>query len=321
MSGMSVENDCVFGIDVAKNKLDIASYPTRVNLSVSNDENGFERILQRIEAFDCTLVIMESTGGLERPLARRLIDAGLDVSIVNPRQARDFAKACGQLEKTDYVDAAKLAQMGDALQLPRIDGFDEQQTRLKSLVRVRRQLIEQRTQMKNRRQQQTYSDLEALWADQIETLNKKIENVESKIDDLLRVSDDLQARIKRLETVPGVGRKTSRSLAANLPELGKLNRNEIAKLAGVAPLNHDSGKLRGTRSIQGGRPEVRQTLYMAVLSAKKWCEPIRVFYERLIERGKPNKVALIACMRKLVTILNSMMRSESNFDPQKAMPN
>lgn len=123
------------------------------------------------------------------------------------------------------------------------------------------------------------------------------------------------------QAVPGVGRKTSRSLAANLPELGKLNRNEIAKLAGVAPLNHDSGKLRGTRSIQGGRPEVRQTLYMAVLSAKKWCEPIRVFYERLIEQGKPNKVALIACMRKLVTILNSMMRSESNFDPQKAMPN
>jgi transposase len=318
---MSSQKQPVFGIDVSKQKLDIASYPDNLHRVVSNDETGITELIQLIEASNGRLVVMESTGGLERQCAERLVESDIDVAVVNPRQARDFAKACGQLEKTDQIDASGLARMGEALDIDKVDEVDSEHQRLKQLVRFRDKLVEQRSELKNRGQRQPFEDLTDMLEEQIDELNQHIDKINDKIDELLSVSDDLKTDIKRLQTVPGVGQKTAQCLIANLPELGQLNRKEVAKLAGVAPLNDDSGKRNGNRTIRGGRPRVRKVLYMAVLSAKRWCEPIENFYNRLRNRGKKKKVAICACMRKLITILNSMMRTQTVFEPQKAMPN
>lgn len=318
---MSASSPSVFGIDVSKDKLDIATYPDDNTWTVKNDESGISQLIELVDKYGCQQVVMESTGGLERQCARRLIERDKDVVVVNPRQARDFAKACGRLEKTDQIDAAGLAKLGDALELNETELLDEPRRRLKELVRCRQRLIKQRTQLKNQLARQEYSDVVKVIEQQIEHLNDSIDEIDAKIDELVSVSESIEQQIKRLQTVPGVGPKTSMNLIANMPELGELNRKEIAKLAGVAPLNDDSGKHRGQRRIRGGRPRVRKALYMAALNAKTYCEPIAHFYDRLIERGKETKVALTACMRKLLTILNCMMRNNAEFDAKKAMPN
>lgn len=317
---MSSSKHLVIGIDVSKQTLEVADDLGQIQRVVSNDSSGLEALLEQLGEHDIELVVLESTGGYERDCAAAMVEAGIDVAVVNPRQARDFARGTGRLEKTDQIDASMLAHMGRSVDLNCLEQTSDEHDRLKELVRYRDKLVEQRTELINRQEHLTYLDLIEMLDEQIHDLEDNIDEVETKIDELLETSGQLKQKVQRLTTVPGVASTTARSLLANLPELGELNRKEVGKLAGVAPLNNDSGQRRGKRSIQGGRPKVRKALYMAALNAKRWCEPVKQFYNRLRNRGKEFKVAMVACMRKLVTILNAMMRTETVFNAEKALP-
>jgi transposase len=295
------------GIDVAKAQLELASRPGGETGSVANDERGISELVVRCQALAPTLLVCEATGGYEAALVAALATAGLPVVIVNPRQVRDFAKATGQLAKTDAIDAQVLALFAERVRPePRVLP-DEAAEALDALLTRRRQLVEMLTAERNRLLiaraavrhdlQQHIRWLERRGREADDDLHTAV-----KASSLWRVKDDL------LQSVPGVGRVVSLTLLAELPELGRLSHKEIAALVGVAPLNRDSGTLHGKRLVYGGRAPVRAALYMAALVASK-CNPvIRAFYQRLRAAGKPAKVALTACMRKLLTILNAIAR-------------
>jgi transposase len=300
----------VVGVDVSKDRLDVACYPEPSTWSVPNDEAGIEDLVKRLLPLHPVRVVLEATGGLEMPAVGALAGAGLPVVAVNPRQTRDFAKAAGLLAKTDRIDATALARFAEAMK-PEIRPIpDAAAQELGALVVRRRQVVQMLTAEKNRRQ----STPKRLHKD----LDKHVAWLEEA---LRRLDDELQKRIRNspawrekddlLQSVTGVGPKTSAVLISELPELGRLNRHEIAKLAGVAPMNRDSGRYRGERHIQGGRAMVRTALYMATLTAIR-CNPIiAAFYRRLRDDGKKFKVAMTACMRKLLVRLNAMLRDRT----------
>lgn len=302
------------GIDVAKDRLDV-SEGTGVAWSVSNDPDGIAQMLRRLEEPEPALVVLEATGGYESAVAAALAADGIPLAVVNPRQVRDFARATGELAKTDRIDARILALFAERIRPEPRPIPDETQTELTALVARRRQLIEMLGAESNRLRLARPGPVRKGIQGHLHWLERQIKTIDQDLDRLIRQSPSWRAKDDLLQGVPGIGPTTARTLLAELPELGILSGKEIAALVGVAPFNHDSGQLRGRRIVWGGRASVRRTLYMATLTATRYNPAIRAFYLRLRSRGKPAKLALTACMRKLLVILNAMMASNRPWNP------
>jgi transposase len=302
------------GIDVCQKYLDVYIRPLEKLFQVTNDEVGILKLLQTLRKLQPELIVLEATGGMEIDAAIKLTQAGLAVAVINPRQARDFAKATGQLAKTDAIDAKVLAHFADAIRPEVRQISDESSRQLEDLVQRRRQISDMITAEKNRRRGKTNS-VQASIDEHIEWLEKKLKEIESQIKLTLAVNPDWQQKMKLLTSVPGVGEVVAVSLISSLPELGTISHKSISYLAGVAPLNKDSGKFRGKRRIYGGRAKIRCVLYMAALVAVRFNPPIKAFYERLLQKGKLKKVALTACMHKLLIFLNAMMKKNQFWQP------
>jgi transposase len=300
------------GIDVAKDHLDIAIRPGEKVWTVQNDEKGIEELVSQLKDDQPELVVMEATGGLEMNVASALSIVGIPVAVINPRQVRDFAKSTGKLAKTDTLDAKVLAHFAEAIHPEARFLSDEQARQLKALVGRRRQLIEMIVSEKNR-SHSCYKNVLDKVLDHIAWLEESLEELDKELAQVIHDSAVWREKDLLLESVPGIGKITSGVILASLPELGTLDRKKIAALVGVAPFNRDSGTMRGKRSIWGGRAHVRCILYMATLSATRYNPVIKRFYNRLIEAGKTPKVALTACMRKLLVIINSMLRYSTTW--------
>lgn len=314
----SQEQERYVGIDVSKKNLDIAVRPGDEHWTVANDEDGIDELVTRLRSIRPRLVVLEATGGIELAVTGSLADAGLLVAVVNPRQVRDFAKATGRLAKTDRLDAQVIARFGEVVQPTPRPLRDAEAQALSALLSRRRQMIGMLTQEKNRlhaAQPSVQRDIR----EHIVYMEKRLAKLDDDLGSTLRKSPVWRERDDLLRGVPGVGKVLSVTLQAELPELGTLNRKQIAALVGVAPLNRDSGLFRGHRTVWGGRARVRATLYMATLTATRYNPVIRAFYEHLCAKGKAKKVALTACMRKMLTILNSMLRHRAAWQPDYAL--
>ncbi len=308
------EKPVYVGIDVAQDWLDVDVSGATQGWRVGNTAAGLGELRERLVALGPRLVVLEATGGLESAVAGELTAEGLPVSVVNPRQVRDFARATGRLAKTDAIDAGMLVRFGEAVQ-PEVRALPDAQTQeLRGLVARRRQLIEMLTAERNRLPRATKRVCPRIKA-HIAWLERQAAALDEEVADLIQSSPLWRERDNLLRSVPGIGQVTASLLIADLPELGTLNRKQIAALVGVAPHNRDSGTYRGKRSVWGGRAPVRASLYMATLVATRFNSMIKGFYTRLCAAGKPKKVALTACMRKLLTILNSMLRTQSPWTP------
>jgi transposase len=298
------------GIDVSKANLDIDAYPRAHRTRFSNDETGRRQLVNELKSLQPKLIVLEATGGLESPIASELAIAGLAVAVINPRQARDFAKALGVLAKTDQVDALVLARFAEAIK-PEVRALqDSEVIALDSVLTRRRQLVDMITAESNRYAQAPDKIAKQI-AKHLNWLNKRLEEADDDLDDAIRQSPLWQAKAHLMMSIPGVGRVTATTLLAALPELGQLSRREISALVGVCPFNRDSGGHRGRRVIWGGRASVRAVLYMAALAASRHNPMIKAFYQKLLAAGKMKKVALVACMRKLLVILNAMVKSNT----------
>jgi transposase len=298
------------GIDVAKAQLDIAVRPTGDRWRVTNDEAGIVALVGQLQAVAPTLIVLEATGGYQRAVVAALAAVCLPVVVINPRQGRDFAKATGQLAKTDKLDARALAHFADAVRPAPRPLPDAQLEELRALLARRRQLIAMRTAEQNRLGRagpRLRADVQA----HITWLNERLAALDDDLDTTLRASPVWREREELLRSVPGIGPVCARTLLLDLPELGTLSRQRLAALVGGAPFNRDSGTLRGTRTIWGGRAHVRATLYMSTLVGVRHNPVLTGFYQRLRAAGKAKKVALTACMRKLLTILNAMVKSQT----------
>jgi transposase len=303
------------GIDVAKAQLELACRPSGEAGRVTNDEEGIRELVARCEALAPTLIVCEATGGYEAALVAALATAGLPVVIANPRQVRDFAKATGHLAKTDAIDAQVLALFAERVRPEPRPLPDEAAQALDALLTRRRQLVEMLVAERNRlliARPAVRRDLQQ----HIRFLERRLREADDDLHTAVKASPAWRVKDDLLQSVPGVGRVVSLTLLAELPELGRLTHKEIAALVGVAPLNRESGTLRGKRLVYGGRAPVRAVLYMAALVASRRNPVIRTFYERLRTAGKPAKVALTACMRKLLVILNAIARSGTPWQPR-----
>lgn len=296
------------GIDVSKGYLDICARPVGKAWRVTNDETGITQLLGELTELRPTLVVLEPTGGFEVPVAAALAVAGIALAVVNARQVRDFAKAIGRLAKTDAIDAAVLAHFAEAVHPEPRPLPDEETAELSALLARRRQLVEMLTAETNRMRTARPDRLRKSIYEHVKWLRRELREADDDIDQNLRKSPIWREKDDLLRSVPGVGPVLSRTLLAELPELGTLDRRQIAALVGVAPLNRDSGNSRRKRVTWGGRAVVRTPLYMAALVATRHNAVIRATYERLVEAGKAKKVALVACMRKLLVILNAIVR-------------
>ena len=320
MSNKTIKNRRSFiGIDVSKKLLEVAVHQSEYHFCCPNDPQKFPAFIAELISLRPARIVLEATGGLERPLLQALHAVGLPVVVVNPRQVRDFAKALGHLAKTDRLDARVLAHFAAAVQPAIRPVKAQQETELDALMGRRSQLSDMLTQEKNRRgsavTKTTRDDID----EHIEWLEERLKELDEKLKERLECSAVWKQKDEILQSVKGIGFVTSLSLLADCPELGQLNRHQIAKLVGVAPLNRDSGQQRGTRHIGGGRAQVRCKLYMATLTAIRSNPVIKTFYERLIAKNKPKQVAVVACMRKLLTILNVMVRDNKPWNV-KAQP-
>jgi transposase len=309
--------DKFVGIDISKDSLDLCIEPDNEVLHLAYDDKGIAQVVKRLTQVAPTLIVMEATGGLEMRLASELAAKGLPVAVINPRQARDFAKATGQLAKTDLVDAAVLAAFARAIR-PAVRPIKDVDTReLDDLVTRRRQLIDMRVQETLRMGTASKVQRKSLTA-HIAWLDKRIASLDDDLTKRLRASDAWRTKDDLLKSIPGVGAVTTLTLLAKCPELGALNRRQIAALVGVAPRANDSGKHRGKRFVWGGRADVRAVLYMATVSAIRCNNDIKAFAARLKQAGKPAKVILVACMRKLLTIMNAMVKNNAQWAQKTA---
>jgi transposase len=305
---MAGEAGIFVGIDISKAWLDVAVHEQETSWRVGNDDAGIAKLVKELKGLAPELVLVEATGGFEMLLVAELANSGLPVVVTNPRRVRAFARSTGRLAKTDKLDAKLLAHFAAAVRPPvRVLPSDEEE-QLTGLLTRRRQMVDMLTVEKNRLhtvRPALRSDIE----EHIAWLQEKLSKLDEDIDHFVQATPLWVEKDAILRSVPGVGRVTSSTLLAMLPELGKLNRQQIAALVGVAPVNKDSGRKQGKRRVYGGRADVRSVLYMAALAAKKYNPVIKIFYERLIKQGKEKKVALTACMRKLIVVLNAMLRS------------
>jgi transposase len=301
------------GIDVSKECLDVHVHPTGRAWSVRNDDEGHGELVRQLKELKAELVVLEATGGYQAKVAGELALAAIPVAVVNPRQVRDYAKAIGRLAKTDKIDAAVLASFAEAVRPEPRPVPDEKTAELHAMMTRRRQLIDMRTGEQNRLETCLVARVRKDLQKTIAWLTRRIKDVDDDIDKLVRSMPLWREREELLTSPNGVGKTTARTLLTALPELGKLDRRRIAALVGLAPFNNDSGAMRGKRSIRGGRADVRSVLYMATVTAVRCNPQIRPMYERLIAAGKAPKVALIACARKLLTVLNAMMRTNKRW--------
>ena len=312
--------DTFVGVDVAKDELVVACRPDAVRWTATNDAEGIAAMVARLRSLDPRLIVLEATGGYERVVVAALAAASLPIVVANPRQVRDFAKATGQLAKTDDLDADLLALFAERVRpMPRPlpDAVVQQ---LDALMTRRRQLLDMLTAERNRLEHAGGPIRRGLM-EHIRWLERRVAAVDRDLDDTIARSPVWRAKEDLLRSVPGVGPVVSRTLLANVPELGHLNRKQIAALVGVAPLARDSGTLRGKRIVWGGRAPVRAVLYMGTLVATRRNPVIRAFYRRLLAAGKAKKLALTACMRKLLTILNAMMRTNTTWQQSSPRAN
>lgn len=308
-----MEQEAIYvGIDVAKARVDVAVRPTNDGWLVSNDDEGIRQLVSRLKTLELQMVVMESSGGLELPLVAALAVEELPVVVVNPRQVRDFAKATGKLAKTDTLDAAVLAHFGEAVK-PAVRPLRDAETQaLNSLASRRHQVVSMLVSERNRLSVAATAVRPRIEA-HIEWLQGELDDLDKDLRQTIRESPIWREKDDLLRSVPGVGPQVSLTLLAYLPELGTLNRKQIAALVGVAPFNRDSGTLRGRRTVWGGRARVRAVLYMGALVAARFNPVIRDFYQRLLAAGKPKKLALVACMRKMLVILNSILKHRSSW--------
>jgi transposase len=308
---------CFIGIDVSKDQLEVAVRPTNEQMAFSNNDEGIDKLIQRLQPLQPELILMEATGSYHQLVLARLLASGLTAMAINPRQARDFARAIGRLAKTDNIDANVLAEFADRIR-PEIRAVaDEATQQLDAICTRRRQLVGMIAAEKNR-----YHSGPATIRVQIKKhilwLEKQIQELEDDLDKLIRSTSAWREKDDLLRSCKGIGPTTSHTMLACLPELGLLSRHQIAALVGVAPFNSDTGKHRGQRHIHGGRLDVRCVLYMATLAAIRSNSVIGSFHRKLIGAGKPKKVAITACMRKLLTILNAMVRTNTRWNPDFA---
>ncbi|HEX7374482.1 MAG TPA: IS110 family transposase [Steroidobacteraceae bacterium] len=309
----------VVGIDVAKDSVEVAT-SARERWSCANDPNGQRELRDRLRAMQVSLVVLEATGGFESALAATLAQVQLPVVVVNPRQVRQFARALGQLAKTDRIDAAVLVQFGQQAQ-PAVRPLPDEQTRLLDALLTRRQQLLEMIQRERNRLELALGPVRTDIRQTLAFLLKRLKHTDRDLDDQLRQSPVWREKEKLLKAIPGVGRQMLLTVLATLPELGCIPRKQLAALVGVAPYNCDSGTLRGRRHCWGGRAQTRRVLYMATLSATRCNPQIRPFYERLLAQGKPKKVALMACMHKLLLIMHAMARDNTAWNPQMQRAN
>ena len=304
------------GIDVSKDSFHVASCPPVVKICLPNAPRGHRQLCRILKDHQVALIVLEATGGYERPLTAELLEASLPVVVANPRQVRDFARGMGQHAKTDPIDAQMLAQFAQIVKPAPRTHATPQTSELSELVRRRRQLNDLRTQESNRVQMIHYVKVKKSIQKMIKTLDFQINEIDTLIREYIDADDDFKSKDRIIQSTPGVGPQTSAMLISNLPELGKLNRQEIAALVGLAPWVRSSGKHDGKAHIYGGRKEVRSALFMAAFTARR-CNPvIRDFADRLQQEGKAYKVIITACMRKLLTILNLMVRNQTTWTPK-----
>ena len=314
-----MDGACFVGIDVSKASLDGCLRPGPT-FQHANTPTGIAKVVAFLRSHTVALVVVEATGGLEVPLVRALQRAAIPVAVVNPRQARDFAKATGRLAKTDTIDAAALAHFAEALRPEPRPLSDVRTQTLDALVTRRCQLIDMRTMEQNRLGNCPDTHVRANIQAHLEWLGQNLDDTDRQLRDAVRDDPDWQARDQLQQSIPGIGKVVSQTLLASLPELGTLSARQVAALVGLAPFAHDSGKHKGPRRIFGGRAEVRAKLYMAALTASRSPSPLGAFYQRLRDAGKKTKVALIALARKLLTIANAVVRSGIPFDPKYLAP-
>jgi transposase len=308
------------GIDVSKARLDVAIVPSGESFSASNDDEGIEKVVAAVEPLRPGLVLLEATGGLERRVLARLVTRGLRAMAVNPRNVRDFGRSLGKLAKTDRLDAVILARFAQAVRPEWRPMADDQTQQLQAHLTRRRQLVEMITAEKNRLLTTDLADVRRKIKAHIAWLEKELNINEYDLDQAVKEMPLWREKADLLKSVPGVGRVTATTFLALLPELGTLSRRQIAALVGVAPFNRDSGTFRGRRAVWGGRASVRAALYMAALVGARFNPSLRTMYHRLVAAGKPKKVALVACMRKLLTILNAIIRDRRGWAPVENTP-
>jgi len=313
-----MEDNQFVGIDVSGDYLDMHVHPIGCTCRVTNDSAGMKELLARLSDHDIGLIVVEATGGLQRECANFLASAGYAVSVVNPRQVRDFARALGLLAKTDRIDAYVIARFGEAVKPESRIIIEQERDSLSELLVRRRQVIRMMTMEQSRLKRLKVGKMARRVKAHMTWLRKECKTIDEELDQAIETHPIWQRAAKLMQSVPGVGPVVTRTLIAGLPELGQLSRRRIASLVGVAPINRDSGMMKGKRTTWGGRSQIRSVLYMAALVASK-CNPvIHPYYEGLIARGKLPKVALTACMRKLLVMLNAMVRDNQSWNTNNA---
>src|SRR5215217_3182034 len=309
---MATSSETYVGIDVAKERLDVAVLGERQGKQVSNTKDGIAQLLEQMQALQPELIVVEASGGYQRAVVDVLFHAGLAVAVVNPARVRQFARASGLLAKTDKLDAQVLAEFGRKMQPKRYEGKSEAEKQLSALL-VRRKQLEEMLKAEQNRLRTISPSLRGSVERIIALLKEEKKKIDEQIHELMKEQKAWQEQSEILRSAPGVGMVTTATLLADLPELGKMDRKKIAALVGVAPMNYDSGRKRGYRKTKGGRTDVRSVLYMSTLVATRYNPVIQSQYQQMLKRGKEKKVALTACMRKFLTILNAMARDQQPF--------
>ena len=309
---MTIISDKYVGIDVSKDRLDVAVLGQKTITQAANTKKGILKLVKEMRPVDPKLIVVEATGGYEEAVVLALFEAGLPVALVSPQRVRQYARAKGLLAKTDGIDAQTLADFGKKMQPRLYEGKSEEGRRLSGLVGRRKQLGEMLKAEKNRLRTAN-SEMKSSLEMVISVLKAEMKRLDKEIAKFMKAHADFGEQEKLLCSAKSIGPVTAATLLADLPELGKLDRKQIAALVGVAPMNHDSGRKRGYRKTKGGRPDVRSVLYMSALSAIRYNPVIKPQYQKLVKRGKEKKVAITACMRKMLTILNAMMRDQVPF--------